>query len=1797
MIIKRTKFPLFKALFSIALLYFVFSFLSPVKQAKASVNPVLDASTTMSSTGLSATTWTHTVGATGTNRLLTVTIYNRNVSVNGVVASVTYNGVALTALSQVLQTGAGYYTEVWYLVNPPTGANSVTINVANGGSQYLAAVAASWTGVNTTTPFGTPTTSVNNSLGGAAQTMSIPNTTTADTILSVVNADNTTTTAFTAPTVEINHIANVSYSDYSASTAGASGSTPVVFSQSAFSDWNYIGVAIHSSSAPITFSLSGIVFNDLNNNGVQDTGENGYAGVALNLSGAASASTVTASNGTYSFTGLSTGSYTLTMTPPNGYNASTVNPVNITLSGSLTSNFGITAQTNYSTGVPAAMPIISWGVPTFASSVSGTNVVSNLTTAPGNETTNSTYDQLNNKNWQSVSVPAWVALDLSTVPAAQRGKVDVLWYNNTNAYDCCLIASGGTYAGLPRNYTIEANSATGGGTAAPATGWVTLATVTSNTYHERENVVDLTGYNWVRVNVSTVNGTDTAVQLMHLDVFDLSATAGVPKDSWFFVGDSITLGSTNYAKVYFGSALNFTYSTKIQNQLSNRYPAQTDGGIVGASTNDGVAKINTWLAAFPGRYVDIGYGTNDATAGTAPTTFYNNYETIIQAVLNAGKVPLVPKIPWASNTTTQANVPGLNAQLDTLYKNYPQIIKGPDFYAYFFNHQSEIGAGDVHPNDTGYADMRRLWACSMLISVYGVPNSTVAASSDCSPYATYLPGSTAPTTTYNISGIVFNDTNSNGVKDVGESAFAGATLSLSGASTASATSAADGSYSFSGLASGSYTVTISPPSGYLTTSPNPISLTISANGTANFGLHQSLAPTPGVPALDTYSTATSTSLTVTNWSHTVTSAGADRILIVSLGSRNSCTNSPLTSVTYNGVALTNLAAILQNPALSYYSEVWYLVNPASGTHTISVTSANGGCEYLEAVASSWTGVNQTVPFGTLATSTNSTPLTTVTLNLINTQTTDVGFLALSTNNSATATFNSPATVIGSVTQTGASMKNYISQTPGLSGSTAMTFNTGSFSEWVAIAAPLRGSSSTITYTLSGHVFRDSNNNGVQDSWEVGVENATVSLTGPVSVTVTTDKAGAFVFTGLTSGSYTAATSVQNGYTASTTNPITIAINANTVTNFGVKPNVLMTGLHTSGNQILNGSNIPVRLLGINRGATSACVQNYAIFSGPPGTDQGVIQTIANWNITAVRVPINEDCWLNINGSPAAYSGVPYQNEVTQFIQLLAKNNIATILDLHWTAPGAFLSQNQQQMADTDHASTFWTSVANTFKDGGSAFPSALSSVVFDLYNEPYPDNNGPITQAVWQCLRDGCQKSTYLNSAGAEVAYTWQAAGMQSLIQAVRDTGATNLVMVGGPGYAGLLGPNTAPSGCASANWLSCDPNNWLTYKPVDKKTSGTIINNLAASVHIYGDTADPLGNYSGNYCHNVTCWNGMVLPVIQAGYPVVTGEVGESDCLPNFINGLMSWMDGYGQNYTAWHWWPQSAVGCANYPLLGNDSGNTDYYSGVPSAYGIGLKNHLAALVGGSTPPPIGSGSSGGSGSVPNLTVPFGTSGGYIPPAISLGGGGGTAGGFIAPTTITAPVVSANQKDGVPTRLIKSGLTFYVINNNQKYGIPNPGILFSNGFAFKDAHPATDAESALPIVGILSPGVGALVKSPTSRTVYLISGSTKYAFSSAFVFSKQGFSFTNVLVVPAAQLSSLANGIISDPYQAHLFGTDINLNGTIYFIWKDNTRQGYTSADIYDSWHVAGNYKTVVPANAADLKLPVQGNVIRRNK
>lgn len=329
----------------------------------------------------------------------------------------------------------------------------------------------------------------------------------------------------------------------------------------------------------------------------------------------------------------------------------------------------------------------------------------------------------------------------------------------------------------------------------------------------------------------------------------------------------------------------------------------------------------------------------------------------------------------------------------------------------------------------------------------------------------------------------------------------------------------------------------------------------------------------------------------------------------------------------------------------------------------------------------------------------------------------------------------------------------------------------------------------------------------------------------------------------------------------------------------------VSGLHVVGNQILNGSGQAVPLKGVNvAGASYNCqsAPGTPTFDGP--TTQTAINALLTWGINIVRIPVNQACWLGINGQPTnGRTAAQYQSDITTYINLLNSNGLAAILDLQYTAPGTNTAQNNEPMPDADHSGAFWTSAAGVYKTN--------SSVIFDLFNEPWPDSNSAST-AAWTCVRDG----------GTCPGVSYTAVGMQTLINNIRATGSTNIVMVPGVQFENTL-------------------DQWLTYEPTDSA------NEIVASWH----------SYTGEFCSAQSCWTSQIAPVL-ASVPLIAGEIGETDCGSTFINELMDWMDAHGGNYTAWSW---ATYDCSTFPALISD------YTGTPTGFGVGFRNHLLALTG----------------------------------------------------------------------------------------------------------------------------------------------------------------------------------------------------------------------------------------------------------
>ena len=258
-------------------------------------------------------------------------------------------------------------------------------------------------------------------------------------------------------------------------------------------------------------------------------------------------------------------------------------------------------------------------------------------------------------------------------------------------------------------------------------------------------------------------------------------------------------------------------------------------------------------------------------------------------------------------------------------------------------------------------------------------------------------------------------------------------------------------------------------------------------------------------------------------------------------------------------------------------------------------------------------------------------------------------------------------------------------------------------------------------------------------------------------------------------------------------------------------------------------------------------------------------------INAVRVPLNEACWNGQSYVNPAYAGARYRAAIQAYVKLLNASGMVAILDLHWT-DGAYTGNSsacssaeavcQKPMPDAAQAVPFWTSVARTF--GGN------NAVIFDLFNEPYPEQADADNQTeAWQCWRNG----------GNCPGIPYPVAGMQTLVNAVRSTGARNVIMLGGLAW-------------------SNDLTGWPSHEPADPD------HNLAASWH----------SYNFNACNIRSCWTAQIAPVI-AKVPVIAGEIGENDCADTYIDPLTSWLNSKSTSYLAWAWDTDS--NCATGPGL----------------------------------------------------------------------------------------------------------------------------------------------------------------------------------------------------------------------------------------------------------------------------------------
>jgi len=360
----------------------------------------------------------------------------------------------------------------------------------------------------------------------------------------------------------------------------------------------------------------------------------------------------------------------------------------------------------------------------------------------------------------------------------------------------------------------------------------------------------------------------------------------------------------------------------------------------------------------------------------------------------------------------------------------------------------------------------------------------------------------------------------------------------------------------------------------------------------------------------------------------------------------------------------------------------------------------------------------------------------------------------------------------------------------------------------------------------------------------------------------------------------------------------------------------------SGNHLVDGAGNTLQLRGVNvSGLEFIAVQGWSPanpWGGQTGDATPNWTTISSWKVNTVRIPLNEASWLDYPCTDSTGAtrdpdpGHNYQATVKAAVTQATAAGLFVILDLHWTAPGKFCPLAQNPMADADNSIAFWTSIANTFK--GDA------NVLFELFNEPFFFWMASGSDQ-WTVLRDGGTFTQYVTGSSSQYTanYTWKSAGMQQMVDAVRATGATNVVLVGSP------------------TW-SQDLSEWVSFKPNDP------LSQLAAVWHAYPDSGT-LGDPNASIPKLGTDAYTWGANVLAAGIPLVLTETGDHNAPGTvgapFVSQVLPWADQHGASYLGWAW---DVWGDADNVLIKDSAGTpTD-------GYGTYFHQHVLCLAGGST-------------------------------------------------------------------------------------------------------------------------------------------------------------------------------------------------------------------------------------------------------
>ncbi|MDH5768705.1 MAG: carboxypeptidase regulatory-like domain-containing protein, partial [Nitrospirota bacterium] len=308
------------------------------------------------------------------------------------------------------------------------------------------------------------------------------------------------------------------------------------------------------------------------------------------------------------------------------------------------------------------------------------------------------------------------------------------------------------------------------------------------------------------------------------------------------------------------------------------------------------------------------------------------------------------------------------------------------------------------------------------------------------------------------------------VTATGGAPVAGVTMFLTGAAIKTTTTAADGTYSFAGLGTGSYTVTPNLGTNTFTPASSPVAIINASVTGVNFTM-----------IVTTYSI-----------SGTVTTTGGSPIggVTISLTGTSAATTATDASGNYTFTGLSNGSYIV-TPSMAGYT-----FNPLSRNVTINFGNVTGQ-DFTGTTATRISSISGTV------TTSGGSPIAGVTITLTGAA-------------SGTTTTNGA----GQYSLGGVANGSYII-TPSMGGYTFTPLQRSVLVKGKNITGQnFTGTPAAGIYSISGTV---------STSGAVPIAGVTMSLTGTATATTTTDVNGSYTFTGLSNGNYIVTPSM-GGYT-------------------------------------------------------------------------------------------------------------------------------------------------------------------------------------------------------------------------------------------------------------------------------------------------------------------------------------------------------------------------------------------------------------------------------------------------------------------------------------------------------------------------------------------------------------------------------------------------------------------------------------------------------------------------------------------